>query len=145
MASSQVVTIDHHAPVSITLSSFSPRGFPSNYAVLTKPKHGALSALLQPCFISRMLATPARDAFTFKVNDGTAVSNTATVNIKWATEPSFNGFMKVLWPYGALQLMGRYQRRILLDADKTRESLESDKQTVCTSSKVKNSENYPRI
>ena len=35
--------------------------------------------------------------------------------------------MKVLRSYGALQLLGRYQRSILLDADKTRESLESDK------------------
>ena len=81
VASSQVVTIDHHAPVSITLSSFSPRGFPSNYAVLTKPKHGALSGIAPTMVYKPDVGYTGPDAFTFKVNDGTAVSNTATVSI----------------------------------------------------------------
>jgi hypothetical protein len=81
VASGQAVTTDHHAPVGITLSSFSPRGFPLICTLLTWPTHGVLSGIAPNLIYTPDADYTGPDAFTFKVNDGTAVSNTATVNI----------------------------------------------------------------
>jgi hypothetical protein len=81
VASSQAVTTDHQATVGITLSSFSPRGVSPTCTLLARPTHGALSGIAPNLIYTPDADYSGPDAFTFKVNDGFAVSNTATVNI----------------------------------------------------------------
>jgi hypothetical protein len=81
VASSQAVVTDHDAPVSITLSSFSTNSFPGTCTLLTWPTHGALSGIVPNMIYTPYADYTGPDAFTFRVNDGAAVSNTASVGI----------------------------------------------------------------
>jgi hypothetical protein len=81
VAFSQTVTADRDTPVDITLTATSPQGFPLTYTVLTVPSHGALSGSAPNLTYTPTTGYTGPDAFTFRVNDGTTNSNTATVSI----------------------------------------------------------------
>ena len=81
MALSQTVTTDQDTPVDITLTATSPQGFPLTYTVLTVPTHGTLSGSAPNLTYTPNTGYIGADAFTFRVNDGTTNSNTATVSI----------------------------------------------------------------
>jgi RHS repeat-associated protein len=80
-ASSQSVPTDEDTPVAIVLGATDAENTPLTYTLLSQPTHGTLSGTA-PNFIY----TPAPDdygpdSFTFKVSDGQADSNVATVDI----------------------------------------------------------------
>ena len=81
VALSQTVTTDQDTPVDITLTARSPQGFPLTYSVLTVPTHGTLSGSAPNLTYTPNTSYIGADAFTFRVNDGTTNSNTATVSI----------------------------------------------------------------
>ena len=81
VALSQTVTTDQDTPVDITLTARSPQGFPLTYTVLTVPTHGTLSGSAPNLTYTPNTSYIGADAFTFRVNDGTTNSNTATVSI----------------------------------------------------------------
>ena len=81
VAFSQTVTTEQDTPVDITLTATSPQGFPLTYTVLTVPTHGTLSGSAPNLTYTPNAGYIGPDAFTFRVNDGTTNSNTATVSI----------------------------------------------------------------
>jgi hypothetical protein len=80
-ASNQSVATDYNTPVGITLRAVSPQGFALTYSVLSGPTHGALSGIAPNLTYTPSANYTGSDSFTFKVNDGTADSNVATVSI----------------------------------------------------------------
>ena len=81
VAFNQTVTTNFNTPVGITLTAQSPSGSPLIYSVQSEPTHGALSGIAPNLTYTPNTAYAGSDAFTFKVNDGTADSNIATVSI----------------------------------------------------------------
>jgi hypothetical protein len=81
VAFSQSVTTDQDTPVDIALTATSPQGFPLSYNVLTLPTHGSLSGSAPNLTYAPNAGYSGPDAFTFRANDGTTNSNTATVRI----------------------------------------------------------------
>ncbi len=86
VANNQSVTPAQNTAKSITLTATDANNDPLTYIVVSNPSHGALSGTPP-----NLLYTPTgdfngADSFTFKVNDGQADSNIATVNI--AVTPS---------------------------------------------------------
>ena len=91
VANPQTVTVNKNTAKSITLTATDPNNDPLTYSIVTQPLHGTISAGTGP---SRTY-TPATgyvgpDSFTFKANDGTVDSNTATVSIN-VIEPTSCG------------------------------------------------------
>jgi IPT/TIG domain/Bacterial Ig domain len=80
-AASQAVTTKFNTPVNITLTGISPQGFPLTYSVVTGPTAGTLSGTPPNLTYTPATGYLGHDSFTFKVNDGTTNSNTATVSI----------------------------------------------------------------
>ncbi|MBI4053917.1 MAG: S8 family serine peptidase [Candidatus Doudnabacteria bacterium] len=87
-------TTNEDTPVSITLSGADAESCELNFTVVTGPANGTLGSLAnQPCTsgtpnldTAQITYTPnanfnGSDSFTYKVNDGSADSNTATVSI----------------------------------------------------------------
>ena len=82
VANNQNIVVTMNTPKSITLVGTDSNNDPLQYTVVTQPTHGTISG---GTTASRTY-TPATDyvgsdSFTFKVNDGTVDSNTATVSI----------------------------------------------------------------
>src|SRR5262249_6087948 len=81
VANAQSVTTAEDTAVNITLNGFDADGDALNYIVVNNPAHGTLTGT----GANRRYAPPAHyygpDSFTYKVNDGTADGNTATVSI----------------------------------------------------------------
>jgi uncharacterized protein YxeA len=84
VATNQAVTTSKNTAKAITLSATDANNDPLTYSIVTQPSHGTLSPSTP--------GGPARtytpntdyvgpDSFTFKANDGTVDSNTATVSI----------------------------------------------------------------
>ena len=80
-AASQAVTTKFNTPVNITLTGISPQGLPLTYSVVTGPSAGTLSGTPPNLTYTPATGYLGQDSFTFKVNDGTTDSNTATVSI----------------------------------------------------------------
>ncbi len=81
VASGQVVTTAEDTAKALVLSASDVDADPLAYSVLSGPTHGTLTGTAPV-----LIYTPAADyfgpdSFTFKVNDGTVDSNTATVSI----------------------------------------------------------------
>ncbi len=82
VASNQAVTTNKNTAKSITLTATDANNDPLTYSIVTPPSHGTISSGTGAV----RTYTPATDyvgpdSFTFKANDGTFDSNTATVSI----------------------------------------------------------------
>jgi hypothetical protein len=82
VANNQNIVVTINTPQSITLVGTDSNNDPLQYTIVTQPSHGTITG---GTTASRTY-TPATDyvgtdSFTFKVNDGTVDSNTATVSI----------------------------------------------------------------
>ena len=77
----QSVTIVEDTPKSITLSGTDIDGDPLTYNIVTQPLHGSLSDSAPNVTYTPVANYNGSDSFTFKVNDGTIDSSTATVTI----------------------------------------------------------------
>jgi hypothetical protein len=81
VSNNQSATTDEDTAKAITLAASDVDGDTLSFSIVTSPAHGALSGTG-----ANLTYTPAAnyngsDSFTFKTNDGTADSNTATVSI----------------------------------------------------------------
>ena len=80
-ADNQVVAVIEDTPKPITLSGSDPDADALTYSIVTQPTHGTLSGTAPNVTYIPNLNYNGADSFTFRVNDGTANSNTATVTI----------------------------------------------------------------
>ena len=81
VAVSQNVTTLEDTPVNITLTGFDAEGSPLVFSIVSSPSRGFLSGTLPNLIYTPFTNSNGLDSFTFKVNDGTFDSNTATVSI----------------------------------------------------------------
>ena len=81
VANNQAVTTPAGTPVSITLNASDADGNPLTYTVLTNPAHGTLSGTGSSRTYTPDAGYNGSDSFTFRANDGSLNSNTATVSI----------------------------------------------------------------
>ena len=81
MADNQSVTIDKDTPISVTLTGRDPDGDALTYYVVTLPSNGNLSGAAPDLNYTPNPSYVGSDSFTFKANDGTTDSNTATLTI----------------------------------------------------------------
>ena len=95
LATAQSVTTAEDTAVAITLAGTDADGNPLTYAVAAGPAHGSLSGSAPNLSYTPTANYYGSDSFTFKVNDGTVDSATATVSIT-VTEvkavPVFSGY-----------------------------------------------------
>ena len=80
-AEDQAVTTSENTPVAITLVATDVDGDTLTYAIVTEPAHGTVSLVGNVATYTPSLNYNGSDSFTFKVNDGSADSNVATVTI----------------------------------------------------------------
>ena len=80
-ATNQSVNTAEDTAKPITLSGSDPEGAPLTFTVVTQPLHGDLSGTAPELTYTPDANYYGPDSFTFKVNDGTVDSNTATVTI----------------------------------------------------------------
>ena len=81
VAEDQAVVTDEDTPVEITLVANDVDGDTLTYEVLSQPANGVLSGTAPNLTYTPNADYFGPDSFTFKVNDGTVDSNTATVTI----------------------------------------------------------------
>jgi hypothetical protein len=81
IANNQAITLNKNTQQSITLTATDPNNDALTYAVVTQPTHGTLTGTAPNLSYSPDTDYVGTDSFTFKVNDGTVDSNTATVSI----------------------------------------------------------------
>src|SRR5215469_13670270 len=81
VAFNQTVTIEQDTPTAITLTASSSLGYPLTYTVVSMPKQGTLSGSAPNLTYTPNAGYIGPDSFTFRANDGTTNSNTATVSI----------------------------------------------------------------
>jgi hypothetical protein len=95
LATAQSVTTAEDSALAITLAGTDGEGNPLTYAVATGPANGSLSGTAPNLTYTPATNYHGSDSFTFKVNDGTVDSATATVSIT-VTEvkaiPVFSGY-----------------------------------------------------
>jgi gliding motility-associated-like protein len=81
VANNQSVTVVEDVPKSITLTGSDIDGDALTYSIVTPPSNGTLSGTAPNLTYTPNLNFNGSDSFTFRVNDGTVNSNTATVSI----------------------------------------------------------------
>lgn len=81
VANDQTVTTTEDTAMDITLTATDVESDPLTYTVLTQPAHGTLAGTAPNLTYTPDLNFNGSDSFTFKANDGTADSNTATVTV----------------------------------------------------------------
>jgi Concanavalin A-like lectin/glucanases superfamily/F5/8 type C domain/Bacterial Ig domain len=81
VANNQAITLNKNTQQSITLTATDPNNDPLTYTVLTQPAHGTLTGTAPNLNYNLDTDYVGADSFTFKANDGTVDSNTATVSI----------------------------------------------------------------
>ncbi len=80
-ASVQSVTTDENTLVDVTLSATDVDGDPLTYSIVANPSNGTVTLLGNTATYTPDTNYNGADSFTFKANDGTVDSNTATVSI----------------------------------------------------------------
>ncbi len=80
-ADPQSVTTDEDTAKAITLTATDVDGDPLTFSVVTQPTHGTLSGTAPDLTYTPAANYNGPDSFTFKANDGTVDSNTATISI----------------------------------------------------------------
>jgi hypothetical protein len=85
VADAQSVTLVENTPAVLTLTGSDADGDPLTYTVVTGPTSGALSGTAPNLTYTPNANHTGGDAFTFKVNDGTADSAAATVSLSVIT------------------------------------------------------------
>ena len=78
------VTANTADPTEITLTATDPGGNALTYAIVSQPKSGTITNLDEDTgslVYTSNAGFTGKDSFTFKANDGTVDSNTATVAI----------------------------------------------------------------
>lgn len=80
-ANAQSVTLNKNSSVAITLTGTDPEGSALTFSVVTSTSHGTLSGTVPNLSYLPSTDFTGSDSFTFKVNDGSLDSATATVNI----------------------------------------------------------------
>ena len=81
VANNQAITLNKNTQQSITLTATDPNNDPLTYTVVTQPAHGTLTGTAPNLNYNPDTDYVGDDSFTFKANDGTVDSNTATVSI----------------------------------------------------------------
>ena len=84
IANNQNVSVAQETPKTITLTASDANANPLVYTVLSQPQRGTLSGTAPNLTYTPQIDFVGADTFTFKVNDGQADSNTATVTISVA-------------------------------------------------------------
>jgi hypothetical protein len=81
VANNQAVTTNKNTAKSITLTATDSNNDPLTYTIVASPAHGTVSGTGASRTYTPTTNYVGADSFTFKANDGTADSNTATVSI----------------------------------------------------------------
>jgi hypothetical protein len=81
VANAQSVTTNEDTAKAITLTATDVDGDTLTYAIVTSPTHGSLTGTPPNVTYTPAANYNGSDSFTFKANDGTVDSNTATVSI----------------------------------------------------------------
>ena len=84
VADDQSVTANTADPTEITLTAKDPDGNALTYAIVSQPKSGTITDLNEDTgslVYTSDAGFTGKDSFTFKANDGTVDSNTATVTL----------------------------------------------------------------
>jgi len=80
-ANNQSVATSQDTPTDITLTASDAEADPLTYSIVTQPSNGTLSGTAPNVTYTPDSGYTGADSFTFKANDGTVDSNTATVSI----------------------------------------------------------------
>ena len=90
VANNQAINVIKNTATPITLTATDPNNDPLTYSIVTQPTHGGVTPAT-PGGPGRTYTPTTNylgpDSFTFKANDGTVDSNTATVNINVVDQP----------------------------------------------------------
>ncbi|HXV89420.1 MAG TPA: Ig-like domain-containing protein [Nitrososphaeraceae archaeon] len=81
VANNQAITVNKNTQQAITLTATDPNNDPLTYSIVTQPTHGTLTGTAPNLNYNPDTDYVGADSFTFKANDGTIDSNTATVSI----------------------------------------------------------------
>ena len=81
VAEDQSVSTNEDTALDITLTATDPDGDPLTYSIVDGPTHGTLSGTPPSVTYTPNANYHGLDSFTFKANDGTVDSNTATISI----------------------------------------------------------------
>src|SRR3990172_1455718 len=81
LADNQALTTEENTPKAIILSAYDVDNDPLTYTVIDKPRHGTLGGAAPNLLYTPLAGYHGPDSFTFRVNDGIANSNLATVSI----------------------------------------------------------------
>merc|ERR1711964_324156 len=81
VATAQTMTTDEDVAKAITLAGTDIENSTLTYTVVANPSHGALSGTAPALTYTPTADYNGSDSFTFKVNDGTVDSETATISI----------------------------------------------------------------
>ncbi|RYD59668.1 MAG: tandem-95 repeat protein, partial [Verrucomicrobiaceae bacterium] len=81
IANAQSLTVAEDTPLSITLTGSDPESGPITYAVVSQPTKGTLSGTAPNLTYTPSANSNGLDSLTFRVNDGSLNSATATISI----------------------------------------------------------------
>jgi VCBS repeat-containing protein len=101
VANSQTPSVVENTPTPITLTASDVEGSALTYSLLSQPTHGTLSGSAPNVTYTPQVNYEGPDSFTFRANDGSANSNTATVSITVTPGIDQYGFIGLLSPYQA--------------------------------------------
>jgi hypothetical protein len=106
MAYDQAVNTSEDIPVAVNLAASDADGDALSYQIVASPSHGSLSGTTPSLIYKPNLGYTGLDTFTFKVNDGIADSNIATVTVNVTAEPECSLFLTAE-PRQALYMKGQ--------------------------------------